>query len=104
MFDRLESLLSGVRSIEWPLYDRERWRTVVDLSARGGMYRVGRQWMEVSMSEAIELRLVIDGAVLKGVRRWAQLENSTGGWPADYEPTTEELTTAAREMLAECAG
>lgn len=104
MFDRLESLLSGVRSIEWPLYDRERWRTVVDLSARGGMYRVGRQWMEVSMSEAIELRLVIDGAVLKGVRRWAQLENFTGGWPADYEPTTEELTTAAREMLAECAG
>lgn len=56
------------------------------------------------MSEAIELRLVIDGAVLKGVRRWAQLENFTGGWPADYEPTTEELTTAAREMLAECAG
>lgn len=56
------------------------------------------------MCEAIELRLVIDGPVLKGVRRWAQLENFTGGWPADYEPTTEELTTAAREMLAECAG
>lgn len=56
------------------------------------------------MCEAIELRLVIDGPVLKGVRRWAQLENFDGHRPDDYEPTTEELSLAAREMLAECAG
>lgn len=56
------------------------------------------------MSEAIELRLVIDVPALKGVRRRAQLENFDGHQPDDYEPTTEELTTAAREMLAECAG
>lgn len=56
------------------------------------------------MSEAIELTLVIDGPVLKGVRRWAQIENFDGCRPDDYEPTTEELAIAAREMLAECAG
>lgn len=56
------------------------------------------------MCEAIELGLVIDGPVLKGVRRWAQLENFDGHRPDDYEPTTEELSLAAREMLAECAG
>ena len=76
----------------------------MDLSARSGMHWIRRQWMEVSMSDAIELRLVIDGPILRGVRRWAQLENFAGGWPADYEPTTEELNTAAREMLVECAG
>lgn len=56
------------------------------------------------MRKAIELRLVIDGPALNGVRRWAQLENFDGGWPDDYERTTEELSLAVREMLVECVG
>lgn len=51
-----------------------------------------RQWMGVSMSEKMELRLVIDGPALKGVRLRARLEIFDGRLPDDCEPTTEELT------------
>lgn len=71
---------------------RGRWRAGVERFCPHEVVCIGKsKWMGVSMSEKMELRLVIDGPALKGALRRARLETFDGHLPDDCEPTTEKL-------------